>query len=656
MENDEFSKRSEKLGLVDREGNRSYTQPQPELDGELKKDPEKDIDTTKPIKPPKDVVPDLSPTTQLAQDYENALQEAGFGRYQWTLFAALGMGLAADGVEIFVVGFVLPSAERDLCLSDQRKGWLGGIIFLGMMFGAIIWGSVSDKLGRKITLLIALGTNALFALISAFSTGYAFFMFCRFFSGIGIGGSIPIIFAYYSEFLPTNKRGEHLSWLCLFWMAGGVYASGFAWAIIPHAGWALSMSGIHSWRIYVFVCSIPCLLSFISLFFMHESPRFLLEVNQHDEAIKILKKVHDVNHRFQEELVYQVTKIDLPPPKNDESTFVEITEDTTTSAGRWFVRVKTFIVPALKNNIALFKKDYRRTTLLLLAVWISLAFGYFGLIVWFPEMIKHIQIQRYLGETDQLYDQSVANINVTKDFQNRAYYNSNFTNVCFDSLNIKHVTFSNCFFTNCSFNKVSSSELFFKDSRISNTIFNYTDFFDYKFVRTVLDNSFFYNLRKGCRLDFAENYSAYWMYFVAFVGTLAVLPGNIFSALMMDRIGRLYMLVGSMAISAVSVFFIWVGNSESNIVGMSCLFNGVTIMAWNSLDVITTELYPTGKRSTAFGLLNAVSRIGAVIANVLFGQMIGINKAVPILLTAAILGSGAVAAWRLPDTKNVALT
>eukprot|EP00058_Branchiostoma_floridae_P020012 XP_002605502.1 hypothetical protein BRAFLDRAFT_92924 [Branchiostoma floridae] len=239
MENEEFSRKSEKLGLVDREGNRSYTQPQPELDGELKKDPEKDIDTTKPIKAPKDVVPDLSPTTQLAHDYENALQEAGFGRYQWTLFAALGMGLAADGVEIFVVGFVLPSAERDLCLSDQRKGWLGGIIFLGMMIGAIIWGSVSDKLGRKITLLIALGTNALFAVISAFSTGYSFFMFCRFFSGIGIGGSIPIIFAYYSEFLPTNKRGEHLSWLCLFWMAGGVYASGFAWAIIPHAGWAV---------------------------------------------------------------------------------------------------------------------------------------------------------------------------------------------------------------------------------------------------------------------------------------------------------------------------------------------------------------------------------------------------------------------------------
>lgn len=54
--------------------------------------------------------------------------------------------------------------------------------------------------------------------------------FCR------IGGSIPIVFSYYSEFLSQEKRGEHLSWLCMFWMIGGIYASAMAWAIIPHYG------------------------------------------------------------------------------------------------------------------------------------------------------------------------------------------------------------------------------------------------------------------------------------------------------------------------------------------------------------------------------------------------------------------------------------
>lgn len=53
---------------------------------------------------------------------------------------------------------------------------------------------------------------------------------------LSIGGSIPIVFSYYSEFLAQEKRGEHLSWLCMFWMFGGIYAAAMAWAIIPHYG------------------------------------------------------------------------------------------------------------------------------------------------------------------------------------------------------------------------------------------------------------------------------------------------------------------------------------------------------------------------------------------------------------------------------------
>lgn len=51
-----------------------------------------------------------------------------------------------------------------------------------------------------------------------------------------IGGTLPIVFAYFSEFLSREKRGEHLSWLCMFWMIGGLYASIMAWSIIPHYG------------------------------------------------------------------------------------------------------------------------------------------------------------------------------------------------------------------------------------------------------------------------------------------------------------------------------------------------------------------------------------------------------------------------------------
>lgn len=62
---------------------------------------------------------------ELAQQYETILRECGHGRFQWTLYFVLGLALMADGVEVFVVGFVLPSAEKDMCLSDSNKGMLG---------------------------------------------------------------------------------------------------------------------------------------------------------------------------------------------------------------------------------------------------------------------------------------------------------------------------------------------------------------------------------------------------------------------------------------------------------------------------------------------------------------------------------------------------
>lgn len=62
---------------------------------------------------------------ELAQQYETILQECGHGRFQWTLYFVLGLALMADGVEIFVVGFVLPSAEKDMCLSEPNKSMLG---------------------------------------------------------------------------------------------------------------------------------------------------------------------------------------------------------------------------------------------------------------------------------------------------------------------------------------------------------------------------------------------------------------------------------------------------------------------------------------------------------------------------------------------------
>ncbi|XP_066502595.1 synaptic vesicle glycoprotein 2C-like isoform X2 [Hoplias malabaricus] len=218
-------------------------------------------------------------------------------------------------------------------------------------------------------------------------------------------------------------------------------------------------------------------------------------------------------------------------------------------------------------------------------------------------------------------------------------------------MKFKSVTFKDSTFQNCYFEDVTSFGSFFKNCTIIDTFFYNTDIDDSKFVGSSVINSTFAHNKTGCQITFDDDYSAYWVYFINFLGTLAVLPGNIVSALLMDKVGRLSMLGGSMVLSGISCFFLWFGTSESMMIAMLCLYNGLSISAWNSLDVVTAELYPTDRRGTGFGFCNAMCKLAAVLGNLIFGSLVGITKAIPILLASGVLVSGGLVGLRLPDTR-----
>ncbi|KAF4803024.1 hypothetical protein TURU_019903 [Turdus rufiventris] len=724
---------------------------------------------------------------ELAQQYELIIQECGHGRFQWALFFVLGMALMADGVEVFVVGFVLPSAETDMCIPNSGSGWLdlliftenkyfpnplefraifkgkiilrknfevesnmmqqgfklkftgrrtpiyptpnilmpvptrdaqnlenvqdpalrldkeevlcyeGSIVYLGMMVGAFFWGGLADKVGRRQSLLICMSVNGFFAFLSSFVQGYGFFLFCRLLSGFGvgklgvfllnlsnsleqvwtlmlqrIGGAMPTVFSYFSEVLAREKRGEHLSWLCMFWMIGGIYASAMAWAIIPHYGWSFSMGSayqFHSWRVFVIVCALPCVSSVVALTFMPESPRFLLEVGKHDEAWMILKQIHDTNMRArgQPEKVFTVTRIKTPKQIDE---LIEIESDTGTWYRRCFVRIRTELYGIWLTFMRCFNYPVKDNTIKLTAVWFTLSFGYYGLSVWFPDVIKHLQSDEYASRVKHFRNEEVSHFVFNFTLENQIHSNGEYINDSLTKLKLE-------------LDQISLLERWSTSSHfpVANK-----DLEQYKFVDSELINCTFFHVRTGCQISFDDDYSAYWIYFVNFLGTLAVLPGNIVSALLMDRIGRLTMLGGSMVLSGISCFFLWFGTSESMMIGMLCLYNGLTISAWNSLDVITVELYPTDRRSsgdvekscfllgssgerdylsvpkllvlswaTGFGFLNALCKAAAVLGNLIFGSLVGITKAIPILLASTVLVCGGLVGLRLPDTRTQVL-
>uniref|UniRef100_A0A8C6SF21 Synaptic vesicle glycoprotein 2A n=1 Tax=Neogobius melanostomus TaxID=47308 RepID=A0A8C6SF21_9GOBI len=569
---------------------------------------------------------------ELAQQYETILQECGHGKFQWSLYFVLGLALMADGVEIFVVGFVLPSAEKDMCLSEPSKRL---IVYFGMMVGAFLWGALADRIGRRQALLISLSINSIFSFFSSFVQGYSTFLFCRLLSGVGIGGSIPIVFSYYSEFLAQEKRGEHLSWLCMFWMIGGIYASAMAWAIIPHYGWSFQMGSayqFHSWRVFVLVAAFPSVAAIAALNTMPESPRFYLENGKHDEGWMILKQVHDTNMRAKgyPEKVFSVTTI---------KTVKQMDElvDTGTDTPMW--------------------QRYRlKLTSLSQQVIHSLVCSYYGLTVWFPDMIKYIQKQEYESRTLTFTKERVEHVTFNFTLENQIHREGHYFNDKFLNLKMKSMIFEDSVFEECYFEDITSTHTTFKNCTFIASLFYNTDLFKYRFVNCKLLNSSFIHNKEGCMLDFSDDFNnAYMIYFVNFLGTLAVLPGNIISALLMDKIGRLRMLAGSSVISCVSCFFLSFGNTESGMIALLCLFGGISIASWNALDVLTVELYPSDKRTTAFGFLNALCKLAAVLGISIFQSFVGITKAVPILFAAGALAAGSFLATKLPETRGQVL-
>jgi hypothetical protein len=143
------------------------------------------------------------------------------------------------------------------------------------------------------------------------------------------------------------------------------------------------------------------------------------------------------------------------------------------------------------------------------------------------------------------------------------------------------------------------------------------------------------------------------VYFNAFLFALSNLPGNILTALLMDRVGRSTMLVGSVLCAAGGLFSFAAFAASATlhapgIVLSACIFQCFTISAWNTIDCMTSELFPTSVRSTGMGVCAASGRVGAMVAQFVNGALVA--NPVRLLLVASItLLLGAATPCLLPN-------
>ncbi|EEB16248.1 synaptic vesicle protein, putative [Pediculus humanus corporis] len=310
-------------------------------------------------------------------DFEQAIELTGYGKFHYYLLAVCGFVSTSEEMDVISMSFILPSAQCDLKLNTQTKGWLNSIIFIGMMVGAYFWGSMADAVGRKKVLIVISFMNALCIVTSSFSQNYEFFMLFRFLNGAALGGSGPVIWSYFAEFQPKQKRGSMLSFMAAFWTLGNLFVACLAWLVIPsRIGYYSSDFLYNSWRIFLLICAAPSLLVGIFLIFFPESPKFLLMRCKNEEALSAFRHIYSSNTGKCPES-YPV--LDLLLTESD-------CQKNLNKKGASYVKV--MISDIIDNSKQLFRNPILRFTLISITINFTFHIGYYGLMMWFPELFN----------------------------------------------------------------------------------------------------------------------------------------------------------------------------------------------------------------------------------------------------------------------------
>lgn len=287
-------------------------------------------------------------------------------------------------MESIIVSFlwsVLPSAWD---VVGFHRSLLSTVFFFGMFCGALFWGYLSDKFGRRRMFLSVTLVQLIFGLFTSVAMSLNQLVALRFFVGLAVGGmniillsntiyyikemkcklkcfigSLPIDTSMFMEFVPTSKRSLYTILLTNFWSLGAVFEAFLAWMLIPNLG------GI-GWRIFIALSALP---NIVLIFFRKgflESPYFLCLSGHEQQAKEVLTWIEKENgtNNLPSEFILVATATDKTSPS------------PLSSSGNISTQKGSFIL--------LLSSPTYKTTLALWFIWFSNSLVYYGVVVALP--------------------------------------------------------------------------------------------------------------------------------------------------------------------------------------------------------------------------------------------------------------------------------
>ncbi|XP_038220267.1 synaptic vesicle glycoprotein 2A-like [Zerene cesonia] len=269
--------------------------------------------------------------------------------------------------------YIFTRAHCDMELKLLDMGTVNAITYGGMIASAMLWGFLSDTLGRRKILVWGFFCSGLVEITAAMSQNFTMLLVTRFASGFLFNGPFAVLISYLAELHRTELRARVILLSSLFYTIASTTLPLLAWAILTQ-DWHFKPFGgsfvIHAWNLFLLAAALVPLFTGVAFFFLPESPKFLMSRGRNDEALDIFKKIYVLNTG---------KSADSYPVK-------KLVKEKSEQQAKGFAALK-----AGRDQIApLFKAPYVAYLLLICATHCGYMFGSNTLRLWYPQLAAMI--------------------------------------------------------------------------------------------------------------------------------------------------------------------------------------------------------------------------------------------------------------------------
>lgn len=221
--------------------------------------------------------------------------------YVYSICFVATLGGLMFGFDLGIITGVVPYIEHQFSLSGFSLGLVVAVFELGAMAGALVTGRVADKYGRKKTMIVCAILLSVTALGVAFSAGATFLALWRFAQGLCVGAASVLSPMYIAEVAPARIRGKLVSFNQLSIILGILISS------VCNFYFGDNDLNSPNWRYMLLSALVPSVIFLILLFFIPESPRWLILQSHNDlEADRIFLKINNGNEAYSREEINEI--------------------------------------------------------------------------------------------------------------------------------------------------------------------------------------------------------------------------------------------------------------------------------------------------------------------------------------------------------------